>query len=402
MAPVNLPRQASVSSTGVLTRRTFLRSALAAAITPTVLQACAASPGSKQAGQGRSGPGLRASGGMLVDKAGREVCLTGVNWFGLETSVFAPHGLWSRSWHDMLDQIVETGFNLLRLPFCNEALEPGRQPTSIDFGENSDLRGLGSLEVMDRVIEGAAARGLRVLLDRHRPTADAQSELWYTDAVPESRWIGDWVTLANRYRNQPAVIGADLHNEPHGPATWGDGNAATDWRLAAERAGNAILKVNPDWLIVVEGIEKYGSDAYWWGGNLSGAQARPVRLSRPGRLVYSAHDYGPGVYPQPWFQAPDFPENLPTVWTEHWAGLKSQGVAPVLVGEFGGRSVGEDREGVWQRHLVAFLKQHRISYAYWSWNPDSGDTGGILKDDWRTVDRAKLDLLATYQWPRAR
>lgn len=33
-------------------------------------------------------------------------------------------------------------------------------------------------------------------------------------------------------------------------------------------------------------------------------------------------------------------------------------------------------------------------------NPDSGDTGGILHDDWTTVDRAKLELLATYQWPK--
>ena len=36
-------------------------------------------------------------------------------------------------------------------------------------------------------------------------------------------------------------VSTDLHNEPHGPATWGDGNTANDWRLAAERAGNAIL-----------------------------------------------------------------------------------------------------------------------------------------------------------------
>jgi endoglucanase len=328
------------------------------------------------------------------------VCLTGVNWFGLETSTFAPHGLWSRGWQDMLDQIVATGFNLIRLPFCNQVLDDGRQPTSIDYGKNPDLRDLTSVEVMDRIVEGAAARRLRVLLDRHRPTASSQSELWYTDAIPESRWIGDWVALAHRYRDQPAVVGADLHNEPHGAATWGDGNAATDWRLAAERAGNAILEVNPDWLIVVEGVERYGGDYYWWGGNLRGAHVSPVRLSKPDKLVYSAHDYGPGVYAQPWFMASDFPKNLPSVWTDHWAGLTIDGTAPVLLGEFGGRSVGGDREGTWQRSLVGFLKEHRIGYAYWAWNPDSGDTGGILKDDWQTVDTAKLELLGTYQCPR--
>lgn len=56
------------------------------------------------------------------------------------------------------------------------------------------------------------------------------------------------------------MIGADLHNEPHGAATWGSGNTNTDWRLAAERCGNAILSVNTNWLIIVEGIENYQND----------------------------------------------------------------------------------------------------------------------------------------------
>ena len=43
--------------------------------------------------------------------------------------------------------------------------------------------------------------------------------------------------LARRYLGNDTVIGFDLHNEPHGSATWGDNNTATDWRLAAERAG---------------------------------------------------------------------------------------------------------------------------------------------------------------------
>lgn len=385
---------------GMMTRRSFLQGALLAAAAPTLIEACAARSRPAPASRRQTDSRLRTSGGQLIDGAGHEYCLTGVNWFGLETSVFAPHGLWTRRLGDMLDQIVASGFNFVRLPFCNQVLDANQMPASIDYGKNPDLRGLTSLEIMDRVVTGAAARGLRVLLDRHRPSPHAQSELWYTDAVPEARWISDWVTLARRYRGEAAVVGADLHNEPHGPATWGDGNLATDWRLAAERAGNAILEANPDWLIVVEGIEKYGGDAYWWGGNLKGARSYPVRLSRSGRLVYSAHDYGPQVYPQPWLESPSFPRNLAGVWADHWGRLKDDGVAPVIVGEFGGRSVGTDREGVWQRELVGFLKQHRISYSYWAWNPDSGDTGGILEDDWQTIDRAKLDLLQTYQWPR--
>jgi endoglucanase len=114
--------------------------------------------------------------------------------------------------------------------------------------------------------------------------------------------------------------------------------------------------------------------------------------------VYSAHDYGPEIYNQSWFQAANFPRNLPGVWQQHWAYLQLEGIAPVLLGEFGGRSVGRDPAGVWQRSLVAFLHTYSISYTYWAWNPDSGDTGGILKDDWTTVNQGKLHILSIYQW----
>lgn len=59
------------------------------------------------------------------------------------------------------------------------------------------------------------------------------------------------------------MIGADLHNEPHGRATWGDGIPSTDWRFAATKCGNEILKVNSNWLIVVQGIQSYQDSNYW-------------------------------------------------------------------------------------------------------------------------------------------
>jgi endoglucanase len=343
---------------------------------------------------------LRAAEGELVNSSCQQVQLTGVNWFGMETGSFAPHGLDVRNWQAMLDQMVHSGFNTIRFPFSNQFLDdPEALPQGINYRLNPDLRGLRGLSLLDKLIEGARERGLKVILDRHRPTSEAQSELWYTPQVPESRWISDWVMLAEHYRGNDTVIGADLHNEPHGPATWGTGNLKTDWRLAAERAGNAILKVNPDWLIIVQGIEQYDGDYYWWGGNLEGAEQYPVRLSEPDKLVYSTHDYGPEVYPQSWFWASDFPHNLEHIWQQHWGYLQLEGRAPVLVGEFGARSVGKGVEGMWLSALVAFMKNYGFSYTYWAWNPDSGDTGGLLKDDWKTLDQAKLARLESYQCP---
>ena len=37
-----------------------------------------------------------------------------------------------------------------------------------------------------------------------------------------------------------------------------------------------------------------------------------------------------------------------------------------------------------------------MSFTYWSWNPNSGDTGGIAHDDWTTVNQAKQSILPPY------
>ena len=61
--------------------------------------------------------------------------------------------------------------------------------------------------------------------------------------------------------------------------------------------------------------------------------------------------------------------------------------------------MGQDTGGVWQRTLVTFLHTRGISYTYWAWNPNSGDTGGILNDDWTSINQSKLNILSAYQWP---
>ena len=336
---------------------------------------------------------LRAVGGQIVDSSGQPVRITGINWFGFETQELAPHGLHLRSMESFLDQVVELGFNALRVPFASQLFDPGSTPGGIDFSLNPDLEGKSGPEILDILVEEAGSRGLRVILDRHRPDVNGQSELWYTDAYPEERWIADWVALAERHRGDPTVIAFDLHNEPHGAATWGDGDPATDWRAAATRAGDAILAVNPDLLIVVEGIESHGDDYYWWGGNLRGAAAAPVELALPGRLVYSAHDYPSSLFAQPWFSDPTYPANLPGVWEATWGYLAAEDTAPILVGEFGTRHETEsDRQ--WLEALAQYIGEGGLSFTYWSLNPNSGDTGGILEDDWQTVREDKMAVLA--------
>lgn len=338
---------------------------------------------------------------QIVDDYGNEVHFNGTAWFGLETSNFAPHGLWKRSMDDFLDQLRSKGYDLLRIPYCNEMLDLNSTPSSINYAVNPDLQGLTPLEILDKLIDKAGSRGIKILLDRHRPTGASQSELWYTNAVSEERWINDWKMLAMRYLDNDTVIGADLHNEPHGKVSWGTGDLATDWKLAAERAGNAILSVNPNWLIVVEGVETNvagDSGNYWWGGNLAGVRHHPVILNIADRVVYSPHDYGPGVSMQPWFSHSAFPSNLESIWDRYWGYIQKEGIAPILVGEFGGRNVTlETVEGRWQNALVDYIERNKMYWTYWCLNPNSGDTGGLLLDDWTTWNEPKQKMLDRLQ-----
>lgn len=340
---------------------------------------------------------LSTKGRLLVDASGETFRLAGVSWFGVETDTMVAHGLWQRNYREMAEQIRSLGFNTVRIPFSQEMLQPGARTKSIDFARNPDLEGRTPLECLDAVIAACGAAGLRVILDCHSAKAGGYQEqdLWYRpgdDLWTEQRWIDDWVMLAKRYAGEATVIGADLFNEPKRTATWGEGKPETDWNKAAERCANAIHAVNPDWLILVQGVSQHGGESTWWGGNLAGAEKNPVVLAKSDKLVYSPHDYPASVYRQAWFEARDYPENLVAVWDKFWGYLAQQDAAPVVLGEFGGKLETES-DRAWLRTLVTYLREREIGWIWWSWNPNSGDTGGILRDDWVTVDERKTDHL---------
>ncbi len=342
---------------------------------------------------------LSTRGAKIVDTKGDSVLLRGVNWFGMETETHAPHGLWKRDYKEMLVQIKKLGYNLIRLPYSVEALRSS-QVSGVDFsiGNNKELENKTPIEIMDLIVEEAQRQGLLILLDSHRLNDKRIPELWYGDGYTETDWINTWLQLAQRYQNQANVIGADLKNEPHGKASWGTDDLATDWRLAAERAGNAIGKINPNWLIVVEGVEKNVPGQklahHWQGGNLEGVLNYPVRLSLRNKLVYSPHEYGPGVYDMPYFSDKNFPQNLFHRWQIGFHYISSQNRAPIFVGEFGGRLADNEKEAIWMNQFVKYIQEKNLSFAFWSWNPNSEDTGGILLDDWENVDLPKQQLIS--------
>ncbi|HEY3750599.1 MAG TPA: cellulase family glycosylhydrolase [Pseudonocardiaceae bacterium] len=368
------------------------------------------------------------SGNKILDSAGDVVRIAGINWYGFETPDEIAHGLWAQDYHAVVDAIKNLGYNTIRIPFSNQMVEKPIIPQNFSMFNstgpiNTDLAGLNSLQILDKIVAYAGTDGLKVILDDHRSDAGESAEengLWYTAAFTNQNWLTDWATMAKRYAGNPTVIGFDLRNEPHTPAgvayangaTWGTGDPNTDIRLAYEAAGNEILGLDPSALIFAEGIGETpnaagGFDSTWWGGDLELAGQFPVTLTSPGHVVYSAHDYGPSLFQQTWFNATTTTASLAAVWNQFWGYLYQNNTAPIWVGEFGTGNVATDvsntatgSQGQWFNSLVTFIGANPgMGWTYWALNGE--DSFALLDNgyDATPVSAAKQSLLKTIQFP---
>ncbi len=388
-------------------------------------------------------------GNQIVDSHNRPVKISGVNWYGFETTNLVVFGLQQQDYRYILNQIRWYGYNTIRIPFSNQVVETNPVPTAISFTDanghpiNRDLQGKTALQILDRIVRYSGKIGLKIILDNHRSEAGSSAEdsgLWYTPAYPESAWIADWTALAWRYRHNPTVIGMDLRNEPHNAAfsgsCWTGDNAAGaivgpatncpidgpqdpvtnpnphNWPAAATRAGNAVLAVNPNLLIFIEGVDNYAdysvSGAWNWGwngSNLIGVTKHPVTLNVANRVVYSPHDYGPSLYQQGWFNSNTTYSSLAGVWDLYWGHVYSLNIAPVWVGEFGTPNANSDvfdttpgSEGQWFSSLVLYIGSHQgMSWTYWALN--GNDWFALLNSNWSGVaNPLKQQMLSAIQF----
>jgi aryl-phospho-beta-D-glucosidase BglC (GH1 family) len=366
---------------------------------------------------------LHTVGSQIYDASGNQVRLTGIAWFGFETQEQVYHGLWSVDMEDVLDTVADQGFNLLRIPLSVQLVNQwrngnGGSPGSVNYTANPGLAGMTSLEILDASIAYCKQIGLKVMLDMHRVINTQMLNMWYTDDYPAGDLEACWQWLAQHYADDDTVIAMDLFNEPHGTpgdadmAKWDDSTDRNNWKYEAEKLANLVLDINPGLLVVIEGIEATPKDGHtydetnganynytWWGGNLRRVRDYPVNLgSRQDQVVYSPHDYGPSVFVQSWFYSGFTQASLTQdCWYPNWLYIANDNIAPILVGEWGGLMDGGDNEK-WMEYLTDTLAQYELHHTFWCVNPNSGDTGGILLDDWVTVDTEKVNLIEPSLW----
>ena len=413
---------------------------------------------------------IHAKGSRLYDMNGNEVWLTGANWFGLNCSENSPHGLYACDVDVFLKAVADHGINVIRFPISSELLlswmegtpnevssvQASYNPPQDVVGEDGTITPAGkygdinrdfvledgktlknSMEIFDIIMQKCKKYGIKAFIDIHSPDANNSGhnyELWYGKAgITTELWIDTLVWLADKYKNDDTLIGYDLKNEPHGKrgytgdkcpdtiAKWDDSTDENNWKHAAETCANAILEVNPNALIIIEGVEQYPKtdkgftydtpdiwDApadkspwygAWWGGNLRGVKDYPVvPESGTSQIIYSPHDYGKSVYAQTWFEK-DFTTQtlLDDYWYDTWAYINDQDIAPLLIGEWGGHMDGAENQK-WMELLRDYMIDNHINHTFWCLNPNSGDTGGLLGNDFKTWDDEKYGLFEPSLW----
>jgi endoglucanase len=362
---------------------------------------------------------LSASGRFIVDARGRRVRLAGVNWYGAHEDDGVAPGLDRTDRRTLGRRIAMYGFNSVRLPFSlwmtgQTAPVPDRY-----LAANPDLSGANPMQVYDACVEALTDAGLIVIPNCHTLDAgwccagDDEQGLWFNDRWPAAAFFDAWQALAARYRSNPLVAGMDIMNEPRRTRvgrrvltpTWGSGKR-TDIAAMHTAVGNLVHEVSPEVLIICEGLG-YAAD-------LTGVARHPVRLERPGKVVYSLHDYS-------WFH-PQGQRRTAYLEQMHRAGgyLLSEQIAPLWIGEFGiGTRSLAGFSGVWWNNLEAWLTEHDVDWCWWALNgtqprgtvpvagrhrSDWGDPEGfgLLAPDWRGLANPQvLDLLKAMIPPRS-
>ncbi len=372
---------------------------------------------------------LTTEGSHITDMNGTEVWLTGCNWFGYNTGTNMFDGVWNCNLEDSLKAIADRGFNVLRVPMSSELLlqwKKGEYPrANYNNAYNEKLNTMNSLEIFDYVLALCEQNGMKVIIDIHTVKTDASGHnypVWYREDMSADDFVESLSWVAERYKENDTIIGYDLKNEPHGKASesphaiWNDSDDPDNWKKVAERAGNAVLDANPHALIIIEGIQIYPKNIKtnnfvstnddqdyfntWWGANLMAVRDFPIDFGSPERnkqIVYSPHDYGPRVYEQPWFEGGfTYDSLMKDAWYDYWLYIQEEGIAPVFVGEWGGFMEGDNLK--WMEYFRQLIAQKHLHHTFWCFNANSGDTGGLVKDDFKTWDEEKYSFVKEVLW----
>lgn len=216
------------------------------------------------------------------------------------------------------------GFNVIRVPLHWKLFQT-------DEAEGFRL--------LDRVVQWSREAGLYVVLDLHAAPGgqtgynidDGHGYPWlFLDEGEQQQTIALWARLAKHYRNEPAVLGYDLLNEPI--PNWG-GYESFHPLLEPlyRRIATAIRAVDPHHILILEGAE--------WDGDFT-VFGQPFDSN----TIYQLHKYWVGV-------------NQATL--APFIAYREKYHVPLWLGESG------ENKDEWVENFRTLLEKNDIGWAFW-------------------------------------
>jgi endoglucanase len=161
---------------------------------------------------------------------------------------------------------------------------------------------------LEQRLAWARNNGIYVILDMHIAQGGMQEAgegdaLW-TDQNIKNRFIGLWREIARRYKDDPAVAGYEILNEPHPPSN-------EDWKNLANEVAGAIREVDSRHMLVIcNTMHEVNTDS-WFN--------EPFTIEDD-NVLYTAHIYDPvefthqGVYWASYPQGAYYPDRVVPAW----------------------------------------------------------------------------------------
>jgi endoglucanase len=386
-----------------------------------------------------------------VSKNGTEVPVgvKGVNWFGMETGLAIPFGLWENmdngtSVYEVAAFLARNNFNSVRLPVCIKNILKNTAPDKrlINMNTNRAINVTSYITTIQTIVEALGYRHITVMISLHTLDIKKSGGAWYSEelGVTEEQFLEavDILTknlCGSKYWN---ILGLDLKNEPH-ECSWGGKDP--DWQKGASLIGNRMLEGCPNWMAFVEGIASSGTitlgkrtDTYfdWWGAGLQNAGKNPVELSTEHKVVWAPHYYNTGVFPA-WYlyesvgaqtDAGAFTSyvelddetlryNVEKTMDAMFGYLLGTSDYATVMGEFAGLYGKDKHPKLTTKRTTDYTIEvmNKAGYAggyVWSLNPESAYqynpadtygtfTEGLLEDDWLTPNKVFMEGMAAME-----
>jgi endoglucanase len=226
--------------------------------------------------------------------------------------------------------IKKSGFNSVRVPFSYRLFISEAAPAKLE-GEGYRL--------LDDVISWCKKEGLYVILDMHAApggqTGDNIDDSWgypflFESAESQELTVNIWRKIAERYRNEPTVIGFDLLNEPI--AHYFD-------------TANLNPKLQPLYRKIVAGIREVNRNhLIFLGGAQWDTNFKVFEPPFDAKLVYTFHKY--------WME-------VNTGAIQEYLDFRNKHNVPVWMGESG------ENTDEWISSFRMLLEKNNIGWCFW-------------------------------------